>query len=71
MIKPHAYIPSALHMGDCMMCGHLQDAPIHRFERHAEIEQLEMRVARYFDSAPDEPAGRLISDLLIALRRTL
>lgn len=27
--EPHAYVPSALHMGDCMVCGHLQDAAHH------------------------------------------
>ena len=39
--------------------------------RAEEFLLLERRVARYFNSAPDEPAGRLISDLLIALRRAL
>jgi hypothetical protein len=28
-IEPHAYVPDFLHMGDCGVCGHLQDAPIH------------------------------------------
>ena len=29
-VEPHDYVPSAMHMGDCMICGHLQNAPIHR-----------------------------------------
>lgn len=29
-VAPHAYVPSAMHMGDCAICGHLQDAAIHR-----------------------------------------
>lgn len=28
-IKPHVYVPSALHMGDCAVCGHRHDASIH------------------------------------------
>ena len=28
-IEPHAYVPSAMHMGDCQVCGHLQGAPHH------------------------------------------
>jgi hypothetical protein len=27
--QPHAHVPSAMHMGDCAICGHVQDAPIH------------------------------------------
>lgn len=29
-IKPHHYWPSAMHMGDCHICGHLQHHPIHK-----------------------------------------
>lgn len=29
-IKPHNYVPSAMHMGDCAVCGHIQNATIHR-----------------------------------------
>lgn len=28
-LEPHTYVPSAMHMGDCQVCGHLQGAPIH------------------------------------------
>jgi hypothetical protein len=28
-LQPHAYVPSAMHMGDCQVCGHLQGAAIH------------------------------------------
>lgn len=28
-VKPHQYIPSTIHMGDCAICGHVQEAPIH------------------------------------------
>jgi uncharacterized small protein (DUF1192 family) len=28
-LKPHLYVPSTLHMGDCAVCGHLQHAAIH------------------------------------------
>lgn len=30
-LKPHAYAPSAMHMGDCAVCGHVQSAAIHSF----------------------------------------
>jgi hypothetical protein len=29
-LEPHAYVPSAMHMGDCQVCGHQQSAPIHK-----------------------------------------
>lgn len=29
-IKPHAYVPSAAHMGDCAVCGHLQETAVHK-----------------------------------------
>lgn len=25
----HHYVPSTIHMGDCDVCGHLQDSPLH------------------------------------------
>jgi NTP pyrophosphatase (non-canonical NTP hydrolase) len=28
-LQPHHYVPSALHMGDCRIYGHLQNADIH------------------------------------------
>jgi hypothetical protein len=28
-LEPHAYVPSAMHMGDCAVCGHLQGSAIH------------------------------------------
>lgn len=28
-LEPHSYVPSATHMGDCRICGHLQGAAIH------------------------------------------
>lgn len=28
-IEPHHYQPSAMHMGDCMVCGHLATSPVH------------------------------------------
>jgi len=27
--EPHAYWPSYQHMGDCAVCGHLRDSPLH------------------------------------------
>lgn len=30
----HDYWPSAMHQGDCMVCGNTQDHPVHRKERH-------------------------------------
>jgi hypothetical protein len=29
-VQPHTYVPSAMHMGDCAICGHLQGAAIHK-----------------------------------------
>jgi hypothetical protein len=29
-VAPHNYVPSAMHMGDCNVCGNLRDHPIHR-----------------------------------------
>jgi hypothetical protein len=29
-MEKHDYMPSAMHMGDCNICGHLQDHPNHR-----------------------------------------
>jgi hypothetical protein len=29
-LEPHAYVPSAMHMGDCQVCGHQQSAAIHK-----------------------------------------
>jgi hypothetical protein len=34
-IAPHAYVPSAMHMGDCQICGHVQEAAIHLRIRNA------------------------------------
>lgn len=28
-LTPHAYVASALHMGDCAVCGQMQGAPVH------------------------------------------
>lgn len=28
-LRPHPYVPSYMHMGDCQSCGHTQHAPIH------------------------------------------
>jgi hypothetical protein len=28
-VAPHDYVPSALHMGDCNICGNRRDHPIH------------------------------------------
>ncbi len=35
-IKPHSYVPSAQHMGDCRICGHVEDSPIHGTGRQSE-----------------------------------
>jgi hypothetical protein len=32
-VRPHAYWPSAIHMGDCQVCGHVQSDAIHQAER--------------------------------------
>lgn len=37
-LEPHYYAPSAMHMGDCMVCGHLQGSPIHSPFRVKEFE---------------------------------
>src|SRR5262249_40233021 len=29
-LEPHDYVPSIMHQGDCAICGHIQEAPIHR-----------------------------------------
>lgn len=29
-VKPHAYVPSTMHMGDCAICGHVQTSQLHR-----------------------------------------
>lgn len=34
-LEPHAYMPSAQHMGDCYLCGHEQGAPIHSLFRRS------------------------------------
>jgi len=28
-VEPHEYYPSYLHMGDCAICGHVRESPIH------------------------------------------
>lgn len=28
-VQPHHYVPSAMHMGDCDVCGHTQQSPMH------------------------------------------
>jgi hypothetical protein len=28
-VEPHDYVPSTMHMGDCAVCGHLQESPNH------------------------------------------
>jgi hypothetical protein len=28
-VEPHYYAPSTMHMGDCAVCGHLQESPLH------------------------------------------
>lgn len=28
-VEPHDYVPSTMHMGDCAVCGHLQESPLH------------------------------------------
>lgn len=35
-LQPHAYAPSAMHMGDCSICGHTRDASIHRTDGVSE-----------------------------------
>lgn len=37
-LEPHYYTPSAMHMGDCQVCGHLQGAPIHSPEERSMSE---------------------------------
>ncbi len=36
-LEPHAYVPSltSAHMGECVVCGHLQGAAIHSPFRRA------------------------------------
>jgi hypothetical protein len=28
-VTEHVYVPSATHMGDCSICGHVSDSPFH------------------------------------------
>jgi hypothetical protein len=28
-VLPHRYVPSTMHMGDCDICGHVQQSPLH------------------------------------------
>lgn len=28
-VEPHEYSPSAMHQGDCSVCGHVADSPLH------------------------------------------
>jgi hypothetical protein len=35
VLEPHAYMPSAMHMGDCAICGHLQGSAIHSIFRRS------------------------------------
>jgi rubredoxin len=35
-LKPHHYSPSIMHQGDCSVCGHIQDAPIHKTHKPDE-----------------------------------
>ena len=28
-VEQHHYRPSTMHMGDCDICGHIQDSPLH------------------------------------------
>ena len=28
-VEPHAYWPSYQHMGDCAICGHVAESPLH------------------------------------------
>jgi hypothetical protein len=28
-VEPHAYWPSILHMGDCAVCGNVQESELH------------------------------------------
>ena len=44
LVKPHAYWPSIIHMGDCQVCGHMQGDEVH---------QVSERVR----STPADPAG--------------
>lgn len=29
VVSPHIYRPSSLHMGDCSICGHTRQSPVH------------------------------------------
>jgi hypothetical protein len=48
----HAYVPSAAHMGDCAVCGHLQEALIH--------ERQEFSVCQFFINGTYEYVRRYV-----------
>jgi hypothetical protein len=35
VMEPHFYEPRWMHMGDCAICGHVQNAPIHQHREDA------------------------------------
>jgi len=58
-LEPHAYVPSAMHMGDCQVCGHLQGSPIHSpfTSMGTPISDAEIRHTICWDDGEDRDAA--------------
>lgn len=57
-LEPHIYIPDWMTMGNCMVCGHVQDAPIHQEIVTHTVDRTEMVMTRVW--ADGVPCGRFI-----------
>jgi hypothetical protein len=52
-IEPHRYSPSLMHMGDCKICGHLGDSPLHTNDERDILRGRIVAAARQFRIAHD------------------
>lgn len=43
-VEPHDYVPSTMHQGDCAVCGHIQDAPIHQVTHQTDLKALAAQI---------------------------
>lgn len=52
MIEKHRYHPSYMHMGDCSVCGNLQEDEVHKmtseYDKQKDIEVEGQRAAVYY-----------------------
>lgn len=62
VVTPHHYVPSTIHMGDCNICGHLQDYEMHigtdKWQTHLR-DAMARRGAQ-----PHTPESRDLRDLM-------